>query len=44
MSKAALFAVIIVAAVAACAKKQEVTYVDQPVTQEPVYKGKYGTN
>jgi hypothetical protein len=31
-----------VAFVAACAKKEEVVYVDQPaVTTEPVYTGKY---
>ncbi len=41
MSKKVLFAAILVAAVAACAKKQETVYVDEPaVTQEPVYTGK----
>ena len=26
---------------AACAKKEEVVYVDEPVTVEPTYTGKY---
>jgi hypothetical protein len=38
----ALLALSLVAIVAACAKKQEeVVYVDEPVTAEPVYTGKY---
>jgi hypothetical protein len=41
MSRTILLAVILVAAVAACAKKEEVTYVEQPVTTEPVFSGKY---
>jgi len=41
MSKKALFAVALVAFVAACAKKEEVVYVEQPVSAEPVYTGKY---
>lgn len=41
MSKKALLAVALVAFVAACAKKEEVVYVEQPVTAEPVYTGKY---
>jgi hypothetical protein len=41
MSKA-LFACVLVAFVAACAKKEkEVVYVEQPVTTEPVFTGKY---
>lgn len=41
MSKKVLFAAILVAAVAACAKKQETVYVEQPVSQEPAFTGKY---
>jgi len=42
MSKKALLAVALVAFVAACAKKEEVVYVEQPmVSAEPVYTGKY---
>ncbi len=41
MSKKVLFAAILVAAVAGCAKKQETVYVEQPVSQEPVFTGKY---
>ena len=44
MSKSTVvFALCMVAFVAACAKKEEVVYVDQPaaVTTEPVYTGKY---
>lgn len=41
MSKTILFAAVVVAFVAACAKKEETVYVDQPaVTEEPVYTGK----
>jgi len=43
MSKKALFASMLVVFVAACAaKKEEVVYVEQPVSQEPVFTGKYG--
>ena len=41
MSKKALFAVALVAFVAACAKKEETVYVQEPVAAEPVYTGKY---
>lgn len=41
MSKSVLFAAILVASLAACAKKQETVYVEQPVSQEPVFTGKY---
>ncbi|MCY1127345.1 MAG: hypothetical protein R3D56_12490 [Paracoccaceae bacterium] len=41
MSKKVLFAAMLVALAAACAKKEETTYVEQPVSQEPVYTGKY---
>ncbi|SNX67413.1 hypothetical protein SAMN05878503_10145 [Cereibacter ovatus] len=43
MSKSTVvFALCLVAVVAACAKKEETVYVDQPpVTTEPVYTGKY---
>jgi uncharacterized lipoprotein YajG len=43
MSKKALFAVVLVAFVAACAaKEQEVVYTQPPmVTEEPVFTGKY---
>jgi hypothetical protein len=41
-STKALLAVCLAAFVAACAPKQEeVVYVDEPVSQEPVYTGKY---
>ncbi len=40
MSKYVLFAAVLVALVAACSKKEEVTYVETPVTEEPVYTGK----
>ena len=40
MSKSILFAAILVAVVAACAKKEEVTFVETPVTAEPVFTGK----
>ncbi|MES2667225.1 MAG: hypothetical protein V4712_14100 [Pseudomonadota bacterium] len=45
MSKSTKFvlALSLVAFVAACAKKveEEVVYVDEPVSTEPVYTGKY---
>ncbi len=41
MSKKALYACVLVAVVAACAKKEETVYVEEPVTAEPVYTGKY---
>lgn len=41
-TKIMLLAVCMVAFVAACAKKvEEVVYVDEPVTTEPTYTGKY---
>lgn len=40
MSKA-LFALGLVAFVAACAPKQETVYVEEPVTAEPTFTGKY---
>lgn len=40
MSKKALFALALVAFAAACAQKEEVV-VAEPVTEEPVYTGKY---
>ena len=40
MSKKIIFAAIFVAAVAACAKKEETVCVEEPVTAEPVYTGK----
>ena len=40
-STATLLALCVVAFVAACAKKEEVVLVDQGVTTEPVYTGKY---
>ncbi|QYK43075.1 MAG: hypothetical protein KF887_08255 [Paracoccaceae bacterium] len=41
-STRAILALVFVAVAAACApKKEEVVYVDQPVTTEPVYTGKY---
>ncbi|MGL4279195.1 MAG: hypothetical protein ACRCS0_02410 [Albidovulum sp.] len=43
MSKKLFFAAILVATVAACAKKEEPVYVEQPVSQEPVFQGKYGS-
>jgi hypothetical protein len=36
-----LLALCTVAFIAACAKKEEPVYVEQPVSQEPVYTGKY---
>ena len=41
MSQKALFAFMLVVVVAACAKKEEVVYVEDPVTTEPVFTGKY---
>lgn len=43
MSKKLFFAAMLVVTVAACAKKEEPAYVEQPVTQEPVFQGKYGS-
>jgi hypothetical protein len=42
-TKITLMAVFLVAFVAACTPKQteEVVYVEEPVTTEPVYTGKY---
>lgn len=42
-TKITLLAVCMVAFVAACAKKpvEEVVYVEEPVTTEPTYTGKY---
>jgi hypothetical protein len=40
MSKKVLFVALLVAAVAACAKKEEVVYTEAPVTTEPTYDGK----
>lgn len=42
-TKITLLAVCMVAFVAACAKKatDEVVYVEEPVTSEPTYTGKY---
>lgn len=37
----ALLGLVLVAFVAACAPKEEVVYVEEPVTTEPVYTGKY---
>lgn len=37
----AVVALSLVAFVAACAKKEEPVYVAEPVSQEPVYTGKY---
>lgn len=43
MSKSSktLLALCVVAFAAACAKKEDVVVVDNPVTTEPVYTGKY---
>ncbi len=41
MSQKLVFAAVLVLIVAACAKKQETVYVEQPVSQEPVFTGKY---
>lgn len=41
MSKKFFFAAFLVATVAACAKKEETVYVEQPVTEEPQFTGKY---
>ncbi|MEZ5731575.1 MAG: hypothetical protein R3D97_04535 [Paracoccaceae bacterium] len=43
MSKKALFACVFVAFAAACAQQEEVVYVEDPVTTEPVFTGKYGS-
>lgn len=44
MSRKALFASVLIAFVAACAaKEKEAVYVEQPVTTEPVFTGKYGS-
>jgi hypothetical protein len=40
-SSATLLALCVVAFTAACAKKEDVVVVDNPVTTEPVYTGKY---
>jgi uncharacterized lipoprotein YehR (DUF1307 family) len=41
-TKITVLALCMVAFVAACAKKEEeVVYVDEPVSVEPVYTGKY---
>jgi hypothetical protein len=36
-----IMALALVALAAACAKKEEVVYVEEPVTVEPTYTGKY---
>ena len=41
MSKKLAFAAMLVVVVAACPKKQETVYVEQPVTEEPTFTGKY---
>jgi hypothetical protein len=41
MSQKALFACVLVAFVAACAAKEEVVYMEEPVSTEPVFTGKY---
>ncbi|MCV2869474.1 hypothetical protein OEW28_12640 [Defluviimonas sp. WL0002] len=41
MSKNALLLVAFVAFVAACAAKEEVIMVEDPVTSEPTFTGKY---
>jgi hypothetical protein len=43
MSRKALFASVLIAFVAACAAKEETVYVEEPVTAEPVFTGKYGS-
>lgn len=40
-SSATLLALSLVAFVAACAKQEDVVVVDDPVTTEPVFTGKY---
>lgn len=40
-SHRAILALAVVAFAAACAKKEEVVYVDTPVSTEPTYTGKY---
>lgn len=44
MSKKLAFALVFVGVAAACAPKQEPVAPVVPVTQEPVYQGKYGAN
>lgn len=47
MSKKIAFALVLVGVVAACARQEpEVVVTDPmvPVSQEPVYQGKYGAN
>ncbi|WP_185968498.1 hypothetical protein [Paracoccus sp. M683] len=47
MSKKIAFALVLVGVVAACAQQQPDVMVTDPVvpvTQEPVYQGKYGAN
>ncbi|WP_268885654.1 hypothetical protein [Frigidibacter oleivorans] len=41
MSRNLLIGACLLAFVAACAQKDEVVYVEEPVTAEPVYTGKY---
>ncbi|MEZ5745120.1 MAG: hypothetical protein R3E00_00940 [Paracoccaceae bacterium] len=41
MSPKALFACVLVAFAAACAAEEEVVYMEEPVTTEPVFTGKY---
>ncbi|GAB4386536.1 hypothetical protein [Albidovulum sp.] len=41
MSKKVLFACALVAFAAACAQKEKTVYVEQPVTAEPTFTGKY---
>lgn len=40
-SSSTILALAVIAFVGACAKKEEVVYIDQPVSVEPVYTGKY---
>jgi hypothetical protein len=42
MYKTVLIAAVLASLAAACAKKEEPVVVETPVTQEPVYTGKYG--
>lgn len=41
MSQKLVFATVLALILAGCAKKQETVYAEQPVTQEPVFTGKY---
>lgn len=41
MSKKVFFALMLVAFAAACAPKEETVYVEEQVTAEPVFTGKY---